>query len=483
MELPASIFPEAISPKQIVFMLMTLGFLAVAIPAALKYTWMDKACIAGILFMTINPIDITLYSYTNYRGDIRGIQFGVTDWLTITIIIAMMKAKRWQKYKIHLRHPNIILMLMYLLACSFSIFTALVPQFAFFGVTKLLRAYLLFWIAFNFIRSEEDLMFIIKCVIGITFYSFVEVLLDKYTRGVFPPRGSFMHQNGLATFQNLMNFFIFAFLIGDGEKKLFDKASLLYWAGLGTGVLTTLATLSRGGMATMFMGFAMIVIMSFWLKQKSRKRKRKLTAIGVMIAMALPAMAFVLPSIIKRFEEAPKGSKESRDVVNIAALKMADDYFFGVGFNNFSFAINFMKYKDGIIPLDRGIAHHIFILHYAELGIIGLTLFVLMTFGFVVITISFILKRKDSLERNFAIACLTGFVVTWLIGTLEWNFRTLQITLTYFMFAGFATSLERVESERIKQTKQDRLRMIYIQTLACRTHSKAMKGRPDVRRK
>jgi hypothetical protein len=456
--LPPEIFPEAISPKQVVFVLMTIGFLAVAIPMAIRFAWMDRVCMAGILFMAINPVDVTFFSYTAYRGDIRGIEFGITDWLTITLIVAMLKAPRWRKRRLYTRNPNELWMGLYLLYCTFTIATALIPQFAFFGVTKLARAYATFWVAYNFIRSEDDMRFIVWCVVGLTFYSFSQVLMDKYVRGVFPPRGSFPHQNGLATFQNIMNFIIFAVLMQDSDK-LFDKRTLIYWAALGAGALTTVATLSRGGMATMVLGCAMIVVMTFFLKQRTTKFKKKFAALGVMFVLSIPALAVILPEIVKRFETAPEESGESRHAANDASAEMGDEYFFGVGINNYSYAINYMKYGEDLAPLDRGIAHHIFWLHYAELGIIGVILFVLMTGTFIWIAVRFILKRRDSLERVFAIGVLAAFVINWLIGTLEWNFRIIQITVAYFMLAGFLASLDRVERERFEREGNHKQRL------------------------
>ena len=73
MTLPAELFAEAISLKQVVFACMTVGFLAVSIPLAIRFSWMDKVCVAGIMFMAINPVDVTFFSYTFYRGDIRGL--------------------------------------------------------------------------------------------------------------------------------------------------------------------------------------------------------------------------------------------------------------------------------------------------------------------------------------------------------------------------------------------------------------------------
>ncbi|MCC7280279.1 MAG: O-antigen ligase family protein [Chromatiaceae bacterium] len=463
MTLPPELFAEPIQAKHLIFMGMTIGFLAIAIPMAIKYAWMDRVCMAGIWFMAINPVDVTLFSYTLYRGDIRGIEFGVTDWLTITMIVTMLKAPRWQKRMLYTRNPNEVWMALYLVYCAFTIFTALFPQFAFFGVTKLIRAYATFWVAYNFIRSEDDLRFIIWCVVGITFYSFSQVLMDKYARGIFPPKGSFPHQNSLATFQNMMNFIIFAVLMQDSEK-LFDKRTLIYWAALGAGVLTSVATLSRGGMATMVMGFAMIVIMSFFLKQKPIKNKKKLSAIGLMFMLSLPALAVILPPVIKRFETAPVESGESRHGANIAAGKMGHDYFFGVGLNNYSYAINYMPYGEDLAPLDRGIAHHIFWLHYAEMGIIGVILYALLTATFIWIGLRFILKRQDGLERVVAIGILVAFVINGLVGTLEWLFRQIQVTLAYFIFAGFLVSLDRVERERLKKNRdiKSRLAMWYL---------------------
>jgi cell division protein FtsW (lipid II flippase) len=256
-------------------------------------------------------------------------------------------------------------------------------------------------------------------------------------------------------------------LMQDSEK-LFDKRTLIYWAGLGAGVLTSVATLSRGGMATTVMGFTMITTMTFFLKQKSVKIKKKFAAIGLMVVLSIPALAVILPPIIQRFETAPEESGESRHGANIAAGHMGHDYLFGVGLNNYSYAINYMPYGEDLAPLDRGIAHHIFWLHYAELGIIGVALFTLLTAGFMLIALRFILKRGDGLERVFAIGILTAFIINWLVGTLEWNFRTLQITLTYFMLAGFVTSLDRVERERLKLNQDQRQRLVMLHSMMSR---------------
>lgn len=461
MSLPAELFAEPIQLKQLIFMGMTIGFWIVAIPAAARLPWVEKVCVAGILFMAINPIDITLFSYTNYRGDIRGIEFGITDWFTSCLVITMLTAPRWKRKRLHFANPMIYLMMAYLAYCILSIFTAEVPQFAFFGVTKLIRGYVTFWVAFNILRSEEDLRFFIWCCVGLTFYSFIQVLLDKYMRGVFPPRGSFPHQNSLSTFQNMINFIIFASLLQDG-KKLFDRRTLIYWAATGAGTLTTAATLSRGGMATMVFGYFVIFVLTLALKQPKQKIKRKFKALGLMCCAAIPVLAFVLPPIIKRFQTAPKESGESRDTANLASEAMGEENFLGIGLNNYSYAVNFMKYGENLGELDRGIAHHIFWLHYAELGIIGAVLFTLMTGGFMVYALYFISQRKDSLARMIAIGIFAAFTVSWMIGMLEWAWKQIQITVAYFWYAGLLMSLGRQEQEQAQNKKMSLMQKFYL---------------------
>jgi hypothetical protein len=60
-----------------------------------------------------------------------------------------------------------------------------------------------------------------------------------------------------------------------------------------------------------------------------------------------------------------------------------------------------------------------------------------------------------------AIGIFTAFVINWMIGILEWNFRIIQITLAYFMLAGFVTSLDRIERRRIRKNKAIKYQLAY----------------------
>jgi hypothetical protein len=272
-----------------------------------------------------------------------------------------------------------------------------------------------------------------------------------------------------------MNFIIFAVLLGDSDK-LFDKRTLIYWVALGAGSLTSVATLSRGGMVTMVMGYALMTPILLWLKQPEKKRRKKFGALGLMLVATMPMLAVVLPPIIDRFQNAPKESAEARDMFNEVAREMGETHVLGIGLNNYSFGTAFVEeYRDQLPPIDRGgLAHHIYWLHYAELGVIGRTLFVLLMLGFIVVLLRFIQKRRDSLPRIFATGVLAGFLIALLIGKLEWNWRQTQLTFTYLMFGGFACALARVEAERLLAARRRKQQMLAMMLLA---HQQGRGGR------
>jgi hypothetical protein len=226
-------------------------------------------------------------------------------------------------------------------------------------------------------------------------------------------------------------------------------------------------------MVTMVMGYAMMTPILLGLKQPAKKRGKQLAAVGVMALATLPALAVVLPPIIDRFQNAPEESAEARDLFNEVAKEMGDTHFLGIGLNNYSFGTGYLdRFKEHLPPIDQGgLAHHIYWLHYAELGLIGRALFVLMMLGFITILLRFILKRQHGLERVFATALLAGFLVAMLIGLLEWNWRQTQLTFTYMMFAGFACALARVEAERHMAARRRRQQVL---ALAAYTHQKML---------
>jgi O-antigen ligase len=433
-----------VETKQLLFLAMTVAFIPVASWFGIRYKWAERLLVVGTFFSTSYLIDINFVSMEWYRGDTRGFELGVTDWMVISLIIVMAKSPRWRNQKLDLFPPNAPLMLTYLGLALVSLMVAYVPIYAGFGVLKLLRAFAVYWVAYNYLRSEEDVKFILMILAAIVAMEFLMVLKQRFS-GVYRAPGTTPHSNTLAVYVNMFNMLFFSFLLGEKSKR-----ALIYWACVGMGSLIVLATFSRGALVTMVMGYALVVILSYYDRVKAHKTR----VIGILFLAALPVVVKVAPAIVDRFLNAPEASGESRQLANDAAKAMANDHLFGVGINNYSYAINDTEYVRFIDdPVDRGIVHNIYLLHACEMGWPGLLVFLLMIGNFFLIGLRMVQKRRDNTLSYFATGIVVAMFALWSQSLLEWLFRQTYITVQFFMLAGFLAALPRVDRQMRRERK------------------------------
>lgn len=441
--------------KHFIFLAMTVAFIPVAVWFGVKYKWAERLLVVGTFFSTSYLIDINFVSMEWYRGDTRGFEFGVTDWMVISLIIVMARSPRWRKQKLELFPPNASLMLAYFGVALVSLLVAYVPVYAGFGVFKLLRAFAVYWVAYNYLRSEEDVRFILMILAAIVAMEFLFVLKQRFS-GVYRAPGTTPHSNTLALYINMLNMLFFAFMLGERSKK-----AIIYWACVGMGSLVVLATFSRGALAAMVVGYALVTALSFYDRAKSHK----VQVIGILLLAALPVVIKVAPAIIDRFINAPEASGESRHLANEAARAMANDHLFGVGINNYSHVINETEYVRFIDnPVDRGIVHNVYLLHACEMGWPGLVVFLLMIGNFLRIGLQLIRKRRDNVLSFFATGIVVGMFALWFQSLLEWAFRQTYITVQFFMLAGFLAALPRID----RQMRREQAAVLARQWLVAR---------------
>jgi cell division protein FtsW (lipid II flippase) len=441
--------------KQLIFLGMTLTFIPVAAWFGIRYRWAERMLVAGALFSTCYLIDINFVSMEWYRGDTKGFEFGVTDWMIISLIIVMAKAPRWRKKRPEALPPNATLMLAYFFLAVLSIFVAYVPVYAGFGVFKILRAMAVYWVAYNYLRSEDDLRFFLMVLAGMVALQFLLVLQDRMN-GIYRAKGSTPHSNTLAMYINMMNMVFLSFVLGDANA---GRRRYIYWGALGMGTVIVLATFSRGALAMMVMGYGLVTLLSTW----DRPRSHKFKTVGLMFLAALPLIIKVAPAIIERFETAPEAAEASRHQANDAAYAMAKDTFFGVGLNNYSHVINETGYAR-FIPLesDRGIVHNVFWLHASEMGWAGLAVFLLMIGNFFLMGLRYMLRRKDDITSWMAIGIFAGMTTLWVQSLLEWAFRQTYLTVEFFLMAGFLAALPRLERSMRRERRDRKLRLAWL---------------------
>ena len=440
--------------KQVIFLGLTFSFIPVAAWLGIRYRLIERMLIAGALFSTCYLIDINFVSMEWYRGDTKGFEFGVTDWIIITLMIVMSRAPRWKSKRPELLPPNSTLMLAYLLLAVLTIFVAYVPVYAGFGVFKILRAMAVYWVAYNYLRSEEDLRFFVMLLAAMVGFQFLLVMQDRLG-GIYRAKGSTPHSNTLAMYINMMNMIFLSFVLGDRQA---GRRRLVYWGALGMGTLIVLATFSRGALAMMIIGYGLVMLLSFY----DRPRSFKFKVVGLMLLAAMPLVLKVAPAIIERFETAPEGAEASRHQANEAAKAMAGEGFLGVGLNNYSHVINETDYAR-FIPLesDRGIVHNIFYLHASEMGWVGMIVFLLMIGNFLLMAVRYLLRRRDDITSWMATGIFAGMMTLLLQSWLEWAFRQTYITVEFFLMAGFLAALPRLERSMRRERRDRKLQQAW----------------------
>jgi len=432
-----------------------LAMSVVAIPAlaalGLRHRWGERLLVAGALLSTSYLVDINFISMEWYRGDTRGFEFGVTDWMVIALAVTMLGSSRWAG-----RRPRVpplwLPLTLYLAIAAASVLAAYVPVYAGFGLFKLLRAMAVYWVAYNWLRSEDDLRFVLLVLVAMVGIQFL-LVLGQRAGGLYRAVGSTPHPNTLAVYVNFMNMIFLAVLM---SGRLRFPASAVVWIGFAMGTLIVLATFSRGALATMALGYGLVVTLSLL----DRARPRKLVMVGIMALAALPLVVKTAPSVIHRFQTAPVESGLSRQQANAAALEMARNHVLGVGLNNYSHVVNNTAYSR-FVPLeaDRGIVHNVYLLQASELGWVGLAAFLLIVAGFFWRAGRFLARRTDDLASAVAIGIFVGMLALWTQSLLEWLFRQTYVTIQFFLLAGFLCALPRVSSG-IRRGRQRRAALI-----------------------
>ena len=436
--------------KHYIFLAMTFAFIPVASWFGMRFVWAEKILVAGAFFSTSYLVDINILSMEEYRGDTRGFEFGVTDWMIISLALVMLFSPRWRNKRPDFMPPNTVPMALYLLLAILTLFVCYVPVYGAFGLSKILRAFLVYWVAYNYLRTEKDLRFFLLILVAIVSFEFLLVIYQRLI-GIYRAHGTMPHSNTLAIYMNMINMIFLSMVINDKSRGLIR---LLYWAALGMGTLIVLATFSRGALAVMAVCYMLVVTLSMY----DRISLPKLKVLAIMGLAVLPVIIKVTPSIIERFESAPVNAELSRHQANDAAIAMANSGWLGIGINNYSHAVNntdFSRYVP--LEIDRGIVHNVYLLHAAEMGWIGLAVFLLLIGRVIWIAVGITIKRENNIVSHIAIGILASMLALWLQSSLEWAFRQTYIVVEYFMLAGFLAALPRVRKKMRARSPQKSL--------------------------
>ena len=179
------------------------------------------------------------------------------------------------------------------------------------------------------------------------------------------------HANSLATFMGMHGAIVlFGAVI---YKKILT--SLILLAAAVCAILSVIMTVSRAGLAFLLLAYLIIAI--YTLKNYLSARNISYIAVAVLCLFVMTLIAF--DTLKQRFFQDAVSDYRYRNDYNVEAVLMVKDHWLGVGAGNFS---AFSWYKYGELANDRMVpgtpAHNFLLLNLAELGYLGLFVFLLI---------------------------------------------------------------------------------------------------------
>jgi len=378
------------------------------------------------LSISINPI-----SYETYRGDARGLEFTLVDFVAVALAISLAGKGAW-------RRPWPIAAALYVLAAMLSISAAPSVLFALFAVWKILRVNRLLATVAQAGQVDDLAPEICRGLALGLVYCAVDGLSQRYLGGMMQVKGPFSHQNGLGMASNMVFPVCFAMLLS-GQGGHLAKAAVAAAA------LSVVLTLSRGGMVL----FAVAATLVFLGSLARKLTGRKLAVLGLGIAGAGAVLLKSWDTIVERFSSAPDASAEARVMFEDAARRMLHDHPAGIGINQFSRILD-ERYADlvGLPEVDRnGLVHNVYWLTAAEMGYLGIATFLL------VMTRPLLLGvwgafRERSLRGDLMMGLAVGIGVTLVQGKLEWSLRTSQLSFLLAVVGGLVFALHASSPKR-----------------------------------
>jgi len=414
-----------------------------------KFPEYEKILWFLLLFFTCNMVDINFFSHEHYRGTSRGMEIGMVDIVTYSLLAIIISRRK--EYPLQ-RPPGTVLFFIYFFFSALSIVNSAVYVYSFLELWKMLRMYLFFYVVYNMIRKFEDFDVLYVIISINTIFVTYVVLKQKYLMGIFQTYGPFPHQNSLVLYMIMFGSMLLALLLNKKDAKLY------YWLPIfGMASVDIISTLSRAGLAM----YALSIVIIFYHSYRTQFSLRKLGITFLFLFMSGIVMYKAMDSIVERINTAPESSANTRVYLAIAAKKMANDKILGVGLNNWGVKINDPYPYSSHIPRNDpnekgGLVETIYLMIAAETGWHNLVVFFIFILSMYFRNLRNYFRMKGHPYRYVPIGLIGGLTAWYIQSTLEWVLKqTNNFYQMMFVFAVIGATKRLLDQADAKKKQQN----------------------------
>jgi len=267
---------------------------------------------------------------------------------------------------------------------------------------------------------------------------------------VFRPSGFLGHPNVLADYLVfVLPVLLTLFLLG------IKRIGRLVWLGTTLffifGIVALLLTLSRAGWLSFFFAALFILILGYLKGVVSSQLIARLIVLGMVGVMCI---IIVFPAALLRLTESDQRSTESRFIMMDQALLIIDrNFLLGVGMSGYnraanknipeSFANISTWYQNQLL---KGVVHNKYLLVMAELGLIGLVVFLLMLWKFTTVAIRY-RHWKDPVYYSVALGLSAGVFGQIIFFVFDHFHADIRLTLLFVYFGLIAAVIKLQETD------------------------------------
>jgi hypothetical protein len=423
-------------------------------------------------------VDVNFAGRDWYRGTTRGFEVSLVDVISISLLAsAVLRPRRGEKRWFW--PASLGLMLIYFLYAALCVGLADPKIFGLFELSKMLRGLVIFLATALYLRSERELrLFTWALGVAVCYEGFM-ALTQRYVYGMHRVAGTVDDSNSLS-----MYFCTTAPVFVAVITSRFPKLLKVFGAmAIGLAFVGVILTISRAGLIAIMMTLfgATMATISY------RITFRKLLILFVVVIGMGGALAKSWKTVGARFandslknEYGGKHEQNRGYYIRIAAA-IAEDSWFGVGPNNWSYWVSnkygpklgwrFIPYSgterapSQMVPAGRNIdapqaapAHSLGALAAGEMGYGGLVLLILLWMRWLLMGASFLLPRTPDPLRRMGVGIFFGMCGTFVQSLTEWVFHQTPIFFTFNILAGVLASLcylRKCERRAKKTAQQD----------------------------
>jgi hypothetical protein len=455
------------SAQDFVKVIILFGLYCVFAPAVgfliRKSARAQRITFAIMCFMTTGGIfqanewGLTLTPFL-YRSHARGYHF----YFIILPAVALIFAKIFTKWReVKLVPPGMWLFYLFCLSASFSIFFAQFPNYVMMAALKTVELTLVGTAAYNFIRTDRDLKFLVNCMAWTMAWQLIVGLKEKYIHHIYQVYGTFEHQNSLSTFTTMIGLVFLGVALAPKQ----EKSNWFLWVYIFCAFIVQSA-LSRGSLFTFAIGTVIVITLSLM----DRVTKRRVYVLVGLVAVAVIGLAFTMDTLVERFKGDKQYNNESektREMLNVASRNMVRDHPLGVGWNNYGKMINWPNhYGEHIdaynrsvgntvdLTYQKGISESLYYLILAENGYLSLVLFIAFYSLFLFMNLRAAWTFRSDFIGGFSIGMFAGCSVIYLQSLLERVLTQPRNMALWFLLLGAAARIEMWRREEVKLRRQ-----------------------------